>query len=314
MTGTPTAPAPRPPGTRPSTRPMHEGLYRWSASFDAPALIAAFHDTLQQPEPGVIRNFLGTRIEALVYPPILAGREGMVEPVPDPGNWHADIAEWAAALHSVDKARGSYRVVELGCGWGCWITNMGVAARTRGLQVQLVGVEGDRRHLENAARTLALNGFGPGDWALHHAVAGPRHGKAIFPDPEGQSHWGAEPVFYPDAAQLAEAERSPGLQVLDCMTLADLADGGMIDLLHIDIQGGEADFVEGNAEGLAAHVRRVLIGTHSRVIEGRLIAHFLAAGWRMEMERPAIMELVGGRPDIRIDGVQLWANPALATE
>lgn len=296
----------------PARRPLHEALYHYSCEFDAPALLDSFHDAAQQPEPGVIRNFLGTRIEALVYPPVLAGREGTVEPVPDPGNWHADIAEWAAALYSVARAEGSYRIVELGCGWGCWIANMGVAARKRGLPVHLVGVEGERRHLENAARTLALNGFAPGDYALHHAVAGPRHGKAIFPDPEGQSHWGAEPVFYPDAATLAEAGRTPGLQVLDCMTLADLADGGTIDLLHIDIQGAEADYVEGNAEGLAAHVRRVLIGTHNRVVEGRLVAWFLAAGWRMEMERPAIMPLVQGRPEIRIDGVQLWANPALA--
>jgi len=302
---------PRLSGARPATRPMHDALYHYACEFDALGLIAAFHDTAQAPEPGVIRNFLGTKIEPLIYPPVLAGRGGTVEGVPDPGNWHADIAEWAAALHSVDQAQGVYRIVELGCGWGCWIVNMGVAARSRGLAVHLLGVEGDRQHLANAARTLALNGFAPADYALHHAVAGPRRGRAIFPDPDGQPHFGAEPVFYPDAGQLAEAERTPGLQVLDCMTLAELAREGPIDLLHIDIQGGEADFVVGNADGLAAYVRRVLIGTHSRIIEGRLTEHFLAAGWRMEMERPAIAELVDGRPEIRIDGVQLWANPAL---
>jgi len=59
-------------------------------------------------------------------------------------------------------------------------------------------------------------------------------------------------------------------------------------------------------------VKRVLIGTHSRAIEGRLFTHFETLGWRLEMERPALAPPVAGRPEIKIDGVQLWANPALA--
>ncbi|MEO5615004.1 MAG: hypothetical protein ABIR04_08810 [Cypionkella sp.] len=54
-----------------------------------------------------------------------------------------------------------------------------------------------------------------------------------------------------------------------------------------------------------------LIGTHSRIIEGHLFAHSLAQGGRIEMERPTIASLFGGKPEIRIDGVQMWANPAL---
>ena len=291
-------------------RPMHDALYNYSCEFDALGLLDSFHVRGQVPEPGIIRNFLGTRIEPAVYPPVLEALAGSIEGLPVPGNWHADIAEWAAALRTVVLAEDRYRIVELGCGWGCWITNMGVAARARGLKVDLVGVEGDARHLVNAARTLELNGFAPGDFALHHGVAGPKPGKAIFPDAgSGQAHWGAEPVFYPDAATLALAEGRDDVQVLDCLTLADLAGGAAIDLLHIDIQGAEYDFVAGNAEGIAAHAKRVLIGTHSRAIEGQLMAHFLGLGWRMEMERPAIAPILGGRPQIRIDGVQMWANP-----
>ncbi len=58
-------------------------------------------------------------------------------------------------------------------------------------------------------------------------------------------------------------------------------------------------------------MKRVLIGTDSRVIEGQLCGHFLGHGWRMEMERPALAPLLNGRPEIRIDGVQMWANPEL---
>ena len=99
------------------------------------------------------------------------------------------------------------------------------------------------------------------------------------------------------------------MQVLDCMPLKALSDGAVIDLLHIDIQGAEVDFVSGSMADISSHVRRVLIGTHSRIIEGQLSAHFLEAGWIMEMERPALMPLHAGRPRIAIDGVQLWRNP-----
>lgn len=295
-------------------RSLHDALWHWSAEFDAEALIAAFAQAGQTPEPGIVRNFLGTRIEPAVFPPVLTGLAGHVEGLPAPGNWHADIAEWAAALRTVDLAaragQAVYRIVELGCGWGCWITNMGVAARARGLAVDLIGIEGDARHLANARRTLEINGFSAADFALHHGIAGPRRGRAIFPEGSGDS-WGGEAIFNPDAATLARAAADPRVQVLDSLTLADLSGGKPIDLLHIDIQGAEADFVAGNAADLDAHVKRVLIGTHSRSIEGRLMDLFLARGWRMEMERPAIAPLIRGRPEIRIDGVQMWANPAL---
>jgi hypothetical protein len=299
-------------------RPLHAALWHYYCEFDAEGLLAEFHDTAQLAEPGIIRNFLGTRIEPLVYPPLLTDKTGTVEGLPAPGNWHADIAEWAAALYSVAQAqaagRGVYRIVELGCGWGCWISNMGVAARRVGLKVDLAGVEGDRNHLVNARRVMELNGFAPSDYRLLHGIAGPRPGKAIFPDPSaGNAHWGGEPEFYPQAARLAEATAmaGKGVQVLDVMTLDALGGGGIIDLLHIDIQGAEADYVAGNADAMAKSVRRVLIGTHSRAIEGRLMTHFETAGWRLEMERPAIAPLVGGAPQIRIDGVQMWANPKL---
>ena len=160
---------------------------------------------------------------------------------------------------------------------------------------------------------LQLNGFAETDYRLYHGVAGPRPGKAIFPAPaKGEAHWGGAPVLYPGPEQLAEAEAAADRQVLDVMTLQQLGEGEPIDLLHIDIQGGEADYVIGNTEDMMRLVRRVLIGTHSRAVEGRLCSYFLGLGWRMEMERPAITPLVQGRPETRIDGVQMWANPALA--
>lgn len=294
-----------------AAHPPHEALYHYYCEFDACALLHRHARRDLTPVPEMVTNFLGVQIPPKVFPAILAPQQGTVEPLPDPGNWHADIAEWAAALLSVEQAETDYRIVELGCGWGCWLVNMGSAARARGLSVALIGIEGDRTHLRHAAEVLEINGFGPGEYSLHHGVAAAEPGVAIFPDPQaGAAGWGGAAVFSPDAATLARARSDPQVQVLDCLTLEDLSGGGPIDLLHIDIQGAEVDFVAGNLTQMAAHVRRVLIGTHSRVIEGRLIALLEEAGWQMEMERPAIMPLEGGRQRIAIDGVQMWRNPA----
>jgi hypothetical protein len=34
-------------------------------------------------------------------------------------------------------------MIELGCGWGCWMNNAGVAARSTDRRVHVIGVEGD---------------------------------------------------------------------------------------------------------------------------------------------------------------------------
>jgi len=286
---------------------IQRALFCYYCEFDAEGLIEAFSVPDQQPEEGIIKNFLSTRIQPSVFPSVLQARAGTVEPNPNPGNWHADIAEWAAALRTVRQAKETYRVVELGCGWGCWMTNMGVAARSQGLEIDLIGVEADRYHLSSAEETLRLNGFSTSQFTLHHGVAGPRSGKAAFPIHENEgSHWGGKPIFDPTPDQLAQKD----IQVLDSLTLEDMSRGRPIDLLHIDIQGGEYKYVLGSAEMIAKQVRRVLIGTHSRTIEGSLFSHFLKSGWRLEMERPAIAPPVKGRPKTRVDGVQMWANPA----
>ncbi len=97
--------------------------------------------------------------------------------------------------------------------------------------------------------------------------------------------------------------------------LADLAaEHPRIDLLHIDIQGGEADLVEGCLGTLGDKIAYLVIGTHSRPIEGRLFDALLRTGWRLEIERPAILSVVGGTPSVTVDGVQGWRNPALLPE
>lgn len=297
------------PAVQPTPSPTN-ALFNYYCEFDAVGLMRAFEAKNVTPEPGYIANFLGLMIEPRVMPSILQPMVGKVEGFPWPGNWHADIAEWAAALRSVEQANGTYRIVELGCGWGCWLNNMGVAARRKGLEVDLIGIEGDAVHLESARRTLELNGFRDGDFRLVHGVAAPRTGTALFPvNGAPGENWGHVPIMYPDEATRMAALRKGSYAELTCYTLSDVAEGREIDLLHIDIQGAEFSFVEQNFGDIEHLVKRVLIGTHSRWLEGALHNHFLSREWAIEMDRPAICELVGGQPDVRIDGVTSFRNP-----
>lgn len=101
-------------------RLIHDGLFNYFCEFDAEALIGSFHLHGQPPEPGVIRNFLDTRIPPSVFPQVLNNLAGSVEGRPWPGNWHAVIAEWAAALRTVEQAQAtgqqSYRISSLRVG------------------------------------------------------------------------------------------------------------------------------------------------------------------------------------------------------
>jgi len=88
---------------------MQRALFCYYCEFDAEGLIAAFHVPDQQPEEGIIKNFLSAKILPSVFPSLLEARAGTVEAKPHPGNWHADIAE-----PGVNLTRWFLRTVRVG--------------------------------------------------------------------------------------------------------------------------------------------------------------------------------------------------------
>lgn len=290
-------------------------LHHYTADFDPEELINRFGLKDQIPQNGVVTNFIGVRIPPIVMPSMLTAMAGTIEGPPDPGTWHADIAEWGAAFWAVAAAGDTFRMVELGCGWGCWMTNTGVLAKRLGKAVDLVGIEGNPDHLANAKTVLRMNNFSEHEFTLVNGVAAPRAGTALFPIPDAESEdWGGEAIFYPKEKQRRKLLNGGRYRELRCHTLMDLAGSAILDLLHIDIQGAEVDFIQANLVDMQSVVRRVLVGTHSRQIEGLLTERFLAAGWSLEIDRPAISGIVSGCPMVQIDGVQMWRNRALTEE
>jgi len=288
-------------------------FFHYASSFDPIAVMRRHAVDGPEAKPGFVTNFLGVNIDPKFFPTILTGKEGTVEEIPIPANWHADIAEWGTALRAVELSGDTFTVIELGCGWGCWMNNTGVAARASGRKVHVIGIEGDEHHLQFARESLATNGFSDPEVSLHRGIASSRAGFALFPrqDVPGMT-WGSEPIFDADEAQRRQALELGHFDELPMVPLAVLiGDRPRIDLLHVDIQGGEADLVRENLDLMSARVAYLLIGTHSKQIEGDLYDMLLKAGWQLEMERAAIFDLVGGTPHVRVDGVQGWRNPAL---
>ena len=287
-------------------------FYHYNACFDAEAVMRRHAVTGLQPEPGFLTNFLGVMIDPKFFPTILNDRAGQVEDVPIPANWHADIAEWAGALRAVDLSTKNFTVVELGCGWGCWLNNTGVAARRMGRNVHLIGIEGDKGHHEFAREAAAKNGFSANQLALIHGIAAGKDGVALFPNQSVSGHdWGLKPILNANLIK-RQAAKLVGYTELPTISLQTASkDHAKIDLLHIDIQGGEADLIKESLELIDAKVGYIVVGTHSREIEGQIFETLRAAGWLLEIERPAILTLNGGKPVISVDGVEGWRNPRL---
>ncbi|MBJ9617733.1 FkbM family methyltransferase [Burkholderia multivorans] len=286
-------------------------FFAYFSNFDALECMRRHEVHGRTPTPGFQTNWLGVLVDPKIYP-FLADQGGKLDAFPLPANWHADIAEWACALHAVELAPAeSFNMIELGCGWGCWMNNAGVAAKRTGRKVHAIGIEGDEGHIQFAREALERNGFSREEYTLHRGIAAATSGTALFPRQEHAGHsWGLEPVFGATQEQQDKAVETGSHDLLPMISLESaIGDRDRIDLLHIDIQGGEANLIESCLQLLSEKVAYVLIGTHSKHIEGRLYDAFMSADWAIEMERPAFYRIHNWKPELTVDGVQAWRNP-----
>ena len=90
-----------------------------------------------------------------------------------------------------------------------------------------------------------------------------------------------------------------------------VTDDRPIDLLHMDIQGGELDFLSSSIDQIDQLVAYVVVGTHSREIEGSIFRLMLSRGWVLEIERAALLHFPYSEPQVLVDGVQAWRNPRI---
>lgn len=264
-----------------------------------------------EPVPENMRDFLGTSTSLHYFPADHAHLSGWVGRPSTPG-LHG-MAEWAGTLRSIVECGESFTAFELGAGWGPWLVASYRGAELRGIkEVSLVGVEASADHFSFLQQHFKANGLDPDAFSLHRAIIAPADGVAQFPKLHvGAEDYGASAAFNEDERESAairgelEEVRAIGLTSL-------LSDHERVDLIHMDIQGHEEDVIRSAMSALNAKARRLIIGTHSRAIEGHLLELLSAQGWICEFEQPCTLQFtMEGRFIIVGDGEQVWRNPRL---
>jgi FkbM family methyltransferase len=263
-------------------------------------------------EPGFFRDALGRRTRTS-FAKTFANLSGSVFGFP------FTPLEWKGLLRSADTAATRYRMAELVAGWGPWMAAGALAARAKAIHdVRVYGVEADGRHVKFLKQNMADNGIPSDQYEIDTAFVGTEDGGEVrWPvavkaeeDYGGRAMTETERAFYKNRFQGDETVRKVGINQL-------LRREERWDLLHIDIQGHEAEVCRAGYVEMKARVRWMVIGTHSRVIEGALIDLLYREGWILVYENPCHFTFNPDRPSLvsmtRADGTQVWRNTALST-
>lgn len=222
-----------------------------------------------------------------------------------PKNEH--YLDWVALLRAVTSATDVFRMAELGAGWGPWLVRAAFAAKQRPqiARVELLGVEADPTHFSWMRQHFVDNGLDPDGHVLLNAAASGRAGVVSFPviDNPDQDY----------GASIGSAARAARTITVPAYTIPELLDrlSGPVDFMHVDIQGAEYDALPSAMDVMTAHVRSLMVGTHtSDEHHDGLVATLRAAGWREVMNLARNRTHATPWGEIKIgDGFLLFDNP-----
>ena len=240
-------------------------------------------------------------------------------PLPDDG-FHAEGVEYAALLDAFDnrKAKCRFTAVEVGSGWGPWIGLAGVLANTHGADALcLIGAEASAERYALMCRHLERNGLTSESGRMiktFHGAIWTHDGEVQFPDSNVED---MGPAVNAHGATTDYRGHRVTTVSTPCVRLSTLCEGaGLIDFLHIDVQGSELDLLHNDAEWLGHNVRAMMVATHSRVIEGGIMDLLGEEGWVLKREKPCRFQMDDNPREnweglTQADGSQHWINPKL---
>jgi FkbM family methyltransferase len=259
------------------------------------------------PEPGFVKDFVGTRMRTS-FANFTSAFSGVVfDRIPVPGDFRVEAIEWIGVLKAVESSASRFVTVELGAGWGPWVVSSSHVARNLGKTVRMYAVEADPGKVPNISVHMADNGFNPNDHVVFTGIAGAHDGVAYFPVIDPLGNWGGEAVY--DDPPEGDYHKLPSISLRTLMK-----DEAFVDLIVFDIQGAEFHVIEGSLAELCAKAKWMVIGTHSRAVEGKLLELLFANNWALENEQPCRCSYIDGRRSrILVDGTQVWRNNTLIT-
>lgn len=245
-------------------------------------------------------------------------------PIPEDG-FHAEAIEYVALTDAIQRfAKNRYCAVELGAGWGPWIGAAGVITRQQGIQdITLVGVEASPERSDLMRQHLEFNNLRPPNVTTEDATQGmiktrlftgaiwTTDGEIFFPESD-VTDMGAAATNELDSQDYRGQDFKN--QAVPCRRLETLLqDYGIVDFIHIDIQGAEFELIADQIDWICHNVRSLMVATHNRLIEGQLINLLLNRGWLLHREKPCKVDWT--KPGTLtsktvIDGSQYWINTA----
>jgi FkbM family methyltransferase len=234
---------------------------------------------------------------------------------PPPSEW---IIDWIACLLAARLAGKKFNVIELGAGYGQWMVTSIMAFKLLHPDSPAHGMalEAEGTHYEwlLSHTNKNLGRYSDVQTDLLHAAAG-YDGTAQFPvvqDPD--RNYGA------GYSSLANETATQDVECLSMQAIYSRFGEPVIDLLHVDIQGAEADLISnpGFVETLC-ETRFVLFGTHrSDCLHSKVKCAVEKAGLEVFIEWPrnSLVETIFG-PIKTNDGAILALRPeikSLATD
>jgi FkbM family methyltransferase len=282
------------------------------------AIFAEFVNPQAKPQPGFVVDFMGGRIRTTSLWRSVRNLDGQVTPLPVPGDFHSEAAEWIGVLKSVRSARDRFVAMELGAGFGPWLVAGGTGARARGIKdIRLYAVEADPLHFSLLKQNLDDNGFAPEQCTLLQAAVGVKADTARWPVIEdSREDWGSRPIDLSAATTDYLGRSVDKFQEVAVLPVVDLVvREERWDLLHVDVQGHEVEVCRVALPEMDTRVHWLVLGTHSRLIDGQMIELLHGAGWALENEKPSKFRYSSSVPTLEamtfVDGIQVWRNPRL---
>jgi FkbM family methyltransferase len=248
---------------------------------------------------------------------------------------NGDFADWAAVFDAAASSQGPFRMLELGAGYGRWSAIGALAAQRLDRSIAHLGLfEAEPSHHAWALVHMPANGFSQSVTDIQWTAVGGEIGSAMFYVGAPSLWWGQSLAEAGRGAttwpvrmirKLFPALDSPMKTVCKVpMTtlraiLEAIPDTEMVDLVHMDVQGSEADVIAASLETVTARVRNLFIGTHgpqTTATEGRDVSEMLremlsGAGWKSALDiSPDSPTWLNGEKVLFDDGAQIWRNPA----
>jgi FkbM family methyltransferase len=262
---------------------------------------------------GKITDFMGVRTTTSLHP-WAAHYDGQVlasVPIPD-DSLRAEAIEYFALFDALERSPGdTFSMAEIGASYAPWTCAGAVVARRRGkAKLNLTAVEASSFLFPLISLHLSENDVDTSGIRLINGAIATERTTLFFPKVNNPGDNGGQ--ISAENAGTDYLNRSVENEEVQAYLLEDLIPEGIVDLIHMDIQGFEYDVLAGAIDIANKRVRSIFVGTHSRKIEGQLLELFHGNGWKLSRERPTRFTYEAERKDVvgwtTRDGGQYWIN------